>query len=297
VEGVASRTISNSTPIPWKTETTMNKRGRRALIKKIKLILMTSIFLLFSPLEQFQVFPIIPLYSGFLDISVTNETLFLFLIFVFCYLTFNGLNKKNDGSFFIVPTEIQLIVNKFYKLILVLVRCNIKGEQRKKFLPIVFFIYMFITLLNVSGLVPYSFTVTTHFIITLTLSLAIYGGTTIISIRTFGFKTPLLFLPEGTNLLLGLLLVPVEFISYIFRPISLAVRLFANMMAGHILMKVIAGFSYTLIGCTGILFVLNYIPLVILLPIYGLETLIAFIQAFVFSLLFCIYLNDSINLH
>jgi ATP synthase subunit 6 len=156
---------------------------------------------------------------------------------------------------------------------------------------------MFITLLNVSGLVPYSFTVTTHFIITLTLSLAIYGGTTIISIRTFGVRTPLLFLPEGTNLLLGLLLVPVEFISYVFRPISLAVRLFANMMAGHILMKVIAGFSYTLIGCTGILFVLNYIPLIILLPIYGLETLIAFIQAFVFSLLFCIYLNDSINLH
>jgi ATP synthase subunit 6 len=258
---------------------------------------MNSIFLLFSPLEQFQIFPIIPLSFGFFDLSITNETVFLFLIFVFSYLTFNGLTKKNDGSFFIVPTEIQLIVNKFYKLILVLVRCNIKGEQRTKFLPVVFFIYMFITLLNVSGLVPYSFTVTTHFIITLTLSLAIYGGTTIISIRTFGVRTPLLFLPEGTNLLLGLLLVPVEFISYVFRPISLAVRLFANMMAGHILMKVIAGFSYTLIGCTGILFVLNYIPLIILLPIYGLETLIAFIQAFVFSLLFCIYLNDSINLH
>ncbi|MEY4050709.1 MAG: synthase subunit 6 [Bacteroidota bacterium] len=106
-----------------------------------------------------------------------------------------------------------------------------------------------------------------------------------------------LFLPPGTSIVLAFLLVPIELISYVFKPVSLSIRLFANMMAGHTLLKVIAGFACTLMANSGILFLLHYVPLLILIPLFGLELGVALIQSFVFSILICIYLNDSINLH
>jgi len=106
-----------------------------------------------------------------------------------------------------------------------------------------------------------------------------------------------LFLPSGTSLALSFLLVPIELISYIFKPISLSIRLFANMMAGHTLLKVIAGFAYTMMVLSGILFFVHYVPLLILIPLFLLELGVSLIQAFVFSVLVCIYLNDAINLH
>lgn len=258
---------------------------------------MTFLIINYSPLEQFQIYPIFPICFGIFDFSITNSTLFLFFILIFFYFLYQSLLKENTNSFTYVPNKVQSAVYSFYGLVLGLVRCNINGVRAQNFFPIVFFIFIFLISMNVSGLIPYSLTITTHIVITLGLSLGLYCGTTIIAIQTFGFRTPLLFLPEGSNLALGFLIVPIEIISYVFRPLSLAVRLFANIMSGHILMKVIAGFSYTLIGFTGMLFLLNYVPLLILLPVYGLETMIAFIQSFVFSLLFCIYLNDSVNLH
>jgi ATP synthase subunit 6 len=106
-----------------------------------------------------------------------------------------------------------------------------------------------------------------------------------------------LFLPGGTSIGFAFLLVPIEFVSYFFKPISLSVRLFANMMAGHALLKVIAGFGFILMGKTGIFFILQYVPLLILIPLFFLELAVAIIQAFVFCILICIYLNDAINLH
>jgi len=151
--------------------------------------------------------------------------------------------------------------------------------------------------MNLIGLIPYSFTVTSHFIVTLSLSLSIFIGMNIISVKTHGLNFFSLFFPAGTSILLGFLLVPVELISYIFKPLSLAIRLFCNMMAGHTLLKVFAGFSFSLMSCTGVLFLLQYVPLLILIPLFGLELFVALIQAFVFSLLTCIYLNDALNLH
>ena len=152
-------------------------------------------------------------------------------------------------------------------------------------------------MLNLIGLVPYSFTLTSHLIVTFALALFMFIGLNIICVRLHGLEFFSLFLPGGTSFLLALLLVPIELISYIFKPISLSIRLFANMMAGHTLLKVIAGFAWSLSGCTGIFFLLHYIPMLILIPLFGLELGVALIQSFVFSILTCIYLNDSINLH
>jgi ATP synthase subunit 6 len=249
-----------------------------------------------SPLEQFQVIPIIPMGYGIIDISITNEVIILLVIFsLLMSLLFSLLEK--DNTFFLVPNRWQATLEMIYKLILSLVVDNIRSKDAQYFFPLVFSIFFFVLSLNLIGLVPYSFTLTSHLIVTLALSLAIFIGINIVCIRIHGMHFFSLFLPPGTSIVLALLLVPIEFISYVFKPVSLSIRLFANMMAGHTLLKVIAGFAFTLMGNTGILFLLHYVPLLILIPLFGLELAVALIQSFVFSILICIYLNDSINLH
>jgi ATP synthase subunit 6 len=254
-------------------------------------------FFLTSPLEQFQVLPIIGFYFNGFDISITNETIILALILFFSLVYFNSILKQETSSFYIVPNRWQAIIEIIYSLILSLVIDNIRDKKGQYFFPLVFFIFLFILSLNLIGLIPYSFTLTSHLIVTLSLSLAVFIGINIVCIRIHGINFFSLFLPSGTSIVLALLLVPIELISYVFKPISLSIRLFANMMAGHTLLKVIAGFAYTLMSNTGILFMLHYVPLLILIPLFGLELGVALIQSFVFSILICIYLNDTINLH
>ena len=150
---------------------------------------------------------------------------------------------------------------------------------------------------NLIGLVPYSFTITSHIIVTFGLALMVFVGVTIISIKEHGLHMLSLFIPSGTSLALAFLLVPIEIISYVFRPISLSLRLFANMMAGHALLKVIAGFAWSMMTAGGLLFLAHFFPLVVLILLIGLELGVAFIQAYVFTILSCMYLNDAINLH
>jgi ATP synthase subunit 6 len=182
-------------------------------------------------------------------------------------------------------------------MVLSMISDNISGKKGQLFFPLVFSVFFYVANLNLIGLVPYSFTLTSHLIVTFALAIAIFLGINIICVRIHGLEFFSLFFPSGTSLILGLLLVPIEIISYVFRPISLGIRLFANMMAGHTLLKVIAGFAWSLMGCTGILFLMHYVPLLILLPLFGLELAVGLIQAFVFSVLTCIYLNDAVNLH
>lgn len=250
-----------------------------------------------SPLEQFQILPLVPFFFGIVDLSITNETVILVVLFFLSVVYFLGMLKKSDNTFYVVPTRWQSIVEIIYKLILSLVVDNIRDKRGQNFFPLVFFVFMFVMSMNLIGLVPYSFTLTSHLIVTLTLSLSIFIGINIVCGRLHGLHMFSLFLPSGTSVVLALLLVPIELISYVFKPISLSIRLFANMMAGHTLLKVIAGFAYTLMGNTGILFLLHYVPLLILIPLFGLELGVALIQSFVFSILICIYLNDSICLH
>lgn len=251
----------------------------------------------FSPLEQFQVLPIFSVYLNFVDFSLTNETVILVLILFFSLVLFTSLVKEQESSYFIVPNRWQSVIEIIYKLILSLVTDNIKNKKNQHFFPLVFSIFFLLLSINLIGLIPYSFTLTSHLIVTLTLSLSIFIGINIICVRLHGINFFSLFLPAGTSVVLAFLLVPIELISYIFKPISLSIRLFANMMAGHTLLKVIAGFAFTLMGNVGVLFLLHYIPLLILIPLFGLELGVALIQSFVFSILICIYLNDAINLH
>lgn len=252
---------------------------------------------LFSPLEQFEILPLISLNLGFLDLSITNQVVLLFLISFFLISLFFASLKQTDSSLFITSHRWQAIVEMVYLLVLNIVTDNIKNKSAQLYFPLIFTIFFFIASMNLIGLVPYSFTVTSHMIVTLTLSLSIFIGINIICVKVHKLEFFSLFLPSGTTLALAFLLVPLEIISYMFRPLSLAIRLFCNMMAGHTLLKVFAGFAWTLMSFTGILFLMHFLPLLILLPLYGLELGVSLIQAFVFSLLTCMYLNDAINLH
>lgn len=254
-----------------------------------------------SPLEQFEILPLVSLYFGGLDFSITNETIILILIFFIISVFIDSCSKSTVGeersSLFIVPHNWQVTLEIIYKMILSMIIENIDAQKGQSFFPLVFSLFFFIVCLNVIGLVPYSFTLTSHLIVTFALSLTIFIGINIICIRLHGFEFFSLFFPSGTSVVLAFLLVPIELISYIFKPISLSIRLFANMMAGHTLLKVIAGFAWSLMGCSGILFLIHYVPLLILIPLFGLEFGVALIQAFVFSVLTCIYLNDAVKLH
>lgn len=176
-----------------------------------------------------------------------------------------------------------------------LVTDNIKDKEAHQFFPLVCTIFSFVLLLNLIGLIPYSFTLTSHLIITFTLSISVFIGINILAVKAHGLQFFGLFLPAGTSVPLSFLLVPIELVSYLFKPISLGIRLFANMMAGHTLLKVIAGFCATMVGTGALpLILLHFVPLLILVPLYALELGVALIQSFVFAVLTCIYLQDSL---
>ena len=156
---------------------------------------------------------------------------------------------------------------------------------------------MTLLMVNLIGMVPYSYTITSQLIVTLLFSGMVYIGVTIIMVRTHGFHTLSVFLPGGAPFALYPLLIPIEIISNVMRVVSLAVRLFANMMAGHILLKVLLGFAWTMMMAQGILFILHMVPMGVVFVLLFLETGVAVIQAYVFVTLTCIYLNEAINLH
>jgi len=252
--------------------------------------------MLYSPLEQFQVIPIFSFHLGKLDFSITNYSLItLFVVFIFITYLFILLDIKSQ-SLLLIPNRWQTIIEMLYKVMISMVSDNV-GPKGEKYFPFIFTLFLFVLLSNLIGLVPYSFTLTSHLIVTFALAMIVFISVNIAGARIHGFKMFSLFLPAGTTFPLSLLLVPIEFVSYMFKPISLSVRLFANLMAGHTLLKVIAGFGWALMGCSGILFFGHYVPLLVLFPLFGLELAVALIQAYVFSILSCIYLNDAINLH
>jgi len=245
----------------------------------------------FSPLEQFE---IVTLFFFFLGSKFvfTNSSYFLVLAITITVLFFyfSCLNST------LVPNRWQSIVEMVFEFVQNMT-FEALGSKGSKFFPFLFATFTFVFGCNILGMVPYTFTLTSHLIVTLALSLALFIGINIVCISLHSFNFFSLFFPSGSSVILGLLLVPIEVISYIFKPISLSVRLFANMMAGHTLLKVIVGFAWNLMACSGILFLISVFPLIILLPLFGLELGVALIQGFVFTILICIYLNDSINLH
>lgn len=238
-----------------------------------------------SPLEQFVIKPIIPVEIGGVDVSFTNSALFMTIAVVLATVFLVLGMRRSD----IVPGRWQVAVELSYEFIAGLLRDTVGAEGRKYF-PIIFTLFMFVLLGNLLGMVPYSFTFTSHIAVTFAMAIMIFIGVTILGFVRHGMHFFSFFAPPGTPVVMLPLLVPIEIISYLSRPISLSVRLFANMLAGHTLIKVIAGFI-ALLGVAGVL------PFALVVALTGLEILIAFLQAYVFAILTCLYINDAIHLH
>jgi F-type H+-transporting ATPase subunit a len=189
----------------------------------------------------------------------------------------------------LVPGRWQCAAELSYEFIAGLIRDTVGADGRRYF-PIVFSLFMFILVGNLLGMVPYSFTFTSHIIVTFALASVVFIGVTILGFVKHGMRFFGMFVPPGAPIAMWPLLIPIEVISYLSRPISLSVRLFANMLAGHTLVKVIAGFI-------GIMGVFGILPLAVVVALTGLEILIAFLQAYVFAILTCLYINDALHMH
>ena len=240
-----------------------------------------------NPMHQFNVYRIGPeIKLGVIDISFTNASLFMVISSITILLIFNLGSKKN----LLIPNKMQLLAELSYTFISKMIS-DTAGSKGKPYFSFIFSIFMFVLFCNMFGMIPYSFTVTSHIIVTFVLASFIFMGVTIIGFIKPGLGYLKVFAPSGVPLVLMPLIVVIEIISYLSRPISLSVRLFANMMAGHTMMKVFGGFVISL-GIVG-----GWLPLSFSVALTGLEILVAFLQAYVFAILTCIYLNDALNLH
>ena len=240
-----------------------------------------------NPMQQFSVHKIGPeIKIAGIDLSFTNASLFMVIsastILLFLFL---GTKEKK-----IIPDKVHLVAEMFYSFVAKMIN-DTAGSKAKPYFPFIFSLFMFVLFCNMIGMLPYSFTVTSHIIVTLILALFIFIAVTIIGFAKHGFKYLSIFVPSGVPAVLLPLITIIEIISYLSRPVSLSVRLFANMMAGHTMLKVFGGFVISL-GILG-----GWLPLGFSVALTGLEILVAFLQAYVFAILTCIYLNDALNLH
>lgn len=252
-----------------------------------------------SPLEQFEILPVIPSRFGPIDLSFSIDYIIglVLIFFILTYIAALRNYRHPRRSLYLIPGRFEAVIYLIQKLVMNLLTGNVNNKKAELFFPVLFMLFVTILSMNLIGLVPYSFTITSNIIVTFFISLSVFIGINIVCYKEHGIHFFSLFLPPGTSFALAFLLVPIEIISYVFKPISLSIRLFANMMAGHTLLKVIAGFAFSLMAASGFTFLISYIPLLILVPLYGLELAVAFIQTFVFSILITIYLNDALNLH
>lgn len=239
-----------------------------------------------NPLEQFEIKRLIDIRIGGVDASFTNSSLFMVIALLLTTIFILYAMRKRA----LVPGRFQLLAELTYEFIASMVRDNV-GEAGMPYFPFVFTLFMFILFANLLGMVPFSFTVTSHIIVTFALAIVVCGGVTVIGFVRHGWRFMGLFAPKGVPLVLLVILVPIEIISYLVRPFSLSIRLFANMMAGHTLMKVFASFVISL----GLL--AGWIPILLISAMSGLEVGIALLQAYVFVILTCLYLNDGVNMH
>lgn len=246
--------------------------------------------MIFSPLEQFEITPVIYLLPA--KFIFTNSGFFLVLTICITTLYFTIILANSS----LIPNRWQSISEMTYEFVQNMLYEALQ-DKGNVFFPIIFTTFIFVFACNLLGMIPYTFTVTSHIIFTFGLGMIIFTGLNIIGLRKHGLHFFSLFLPPGAPLALALLLVPIELISYFFRVIALSVRLFANMMAGHTLLKILATFAWKMLTIGGVFLIIQLFPLGIIIAITGLELAIAFLQAYVWTTLTCLYLSDALNLH
>ncbi len=244
-----------------------------------------------GPIEQFEIHRHVPLEIAGLDLSITNSSLWMLGVVG----TLSLLMLAATSRARLVPGRLQTAAELAYGFVANMLKDN-AGDGGRPFFPFIFTLFFFILGANLAGLLPYSFTVTSHIIVTFTLAAIVFVGVTIVGFVKHGFGFLRLFVPSGAPLGLLFLIVPMEVLSYFVRPVSLSVRLFANMLAGHVMLKVFGGFVATFLAFGGILGIAGAVlPLAFTFALTALEFLVAVLQAYVFAVLSCIYLNDALH--
>jgi F-type H+-transporting ATPase subunit a len=242
-----------------------------------------------DPLVQFKIKRLIEIKIGTLDLSFTNSSAFM-LIAIVAITLFTSLSVRSRA---LVPGRWQSVAELAYEFVAGVLRDNV-GQAGRPYFPFIFSLFMFILFCNAIGMIPYTFTVTSHIIVTFAMALFVFLGVTLIGFWKHGLHFLAFFVPHGVPKALLPLVVVIEVISFLSRPISLALRLFANMTAGHTMMKVFGSFV-GLLGSAAFV-VGGLLPLLVLIALTGLELVIAFLQAYVFTVLSCLYLNDSLHM-
>lgn len=245
-----------------------------------------------NPIEQFVIESKVPLTIGNVDVSFTNSALWMMIALVVSvtFLTIAASKKS------MVPGRMQAIGEMLYMFIANMVRDTI-GSKGARYFPFVFTLFVFVLMGNLLGLVPYSFTYTSHLAVTGGLALIVFAMVILFGLFNHGLKFFSLFAPPGVPWFIYPVLVPIEIISFFVRPLTLSVRLFANMMAGHIMLKVVAGFAIGVASMGAGFTVLGVFPVFINMMLIAFELLVAVIQAYVFAILTCVYLKDTVDLH
>jgi F-type H+-transporting ATPase subunit a len=242
-------------------------------------------------MEQFEVVPLIPIHVGGYDISFTNQALWMCIVVVAAslFLTLPVARGR------LVPTRMQSMAEMSYQFVADMLQMT-SGEDGLAFFPFIFTVFMFILTANFFGLIPGSFTVTSQIAVTFALTMLVILTVIVTGFARHGLGFFKLFVPDAPIYIL-LFLVPLEVISFLARPMSLSMRLFANMLAGHTMLQVMAGFVVALGGAGGILSLFSVAPMLLIVGLGALEILVAFLQAYVFAILSCIYLNEALHLH
>lgn len=243
-----------------------------------------------DPIHQFEIKPIIGLKFGGLDLSFTNSSLFM----VLTVAVVTGIMVYGSSQRATVPGRLQSLAEMAYEFVASTVT-GVMGKDGMRFFPFVFSLFMFVLTANLLGLLPASFTVTSHVIVTAAFAFLVIGVVLVYGIMKHGSHFFGLFVPSGVPGWLLPFMVLIEAVSFISRPISLSLRLFGNMLAGHIALKVFGGFVVMLTGTIGVGLALAPLPMLLAVALTALEFLVAFLQAYVFAILTCVYLNDALH--
>jgi len=243
-----------------------------------------------GPLEQFEVSKKIALEVAGYDVSFTNSSLWMVIVVATVFGMLTLFTKKRS----LVPSRLQSIAEVLYEFIADMV-IDLAGPESKRYFPYIFTVFTFVLFGNLLGMLPYSFTITSHLTVTFTLALMGFLIITVIGFVHHGTKYLGLFMPGGAPLFLAPILIPIEMFAYFVRPFTLAIRLFANMLAGHIVLKIFAGFSVAL--ATGFGVYAGFPVVIVNIAMIGFELIVAALQAYIFTLLMCTYLNDAVHMH
>ena len=243
-----------------------------------------------DPMHQFVIQDWIKWHPGGIDLSFTNAAFYMF----FGVALIIGFFLIATSKASVVPNRIQSVGEMGYEFIANMIRDTI-GEEGFKFFPLVFSLFMFVFTANMLGMIPFFYTTTSQVIVTASLALLVFFTVIIFGIMKNGLKFFKLFAPSGVPWPLLILLVPLEIISFFVRPVTLSLRLFGNILAGHIVLKLFVGFGVAMLSTMGIAATIFWMPLVMAIALTALEFLVAFLQAYIFAILTCIYLNDAFH--